>query len=146
MTYAAGTDSGARRSPIVTSVLEIFKALGLPEPGAVRVQPLHHQIAQKIHACSAPRSQRAHDLVDLQLIVPATDPMLVAKVTERLFAFRQEHDWPPLLSPGARWESLYEEAAEGLEVPASVSEAVAWLNDYIAELRRAGASEKPQPA
>jgi hypothetical protein len=73
-------------------------------------------------------------------------------VTQRLFAFRQEHDWPPLLSPGARWESLYGEAAEGLDVLDSVSEAVAWLNDYIAELgraeepRRAGASDRPQPA
>lgn len=135
-----------------SEVLEIFEALGLPEPAAVRVQPLHHQIAQKIHACTAPQSQRAHDLVDLQLIVPTTDPRLVAKVTERLFAFRREHDWPPLLSAGARWESLYEEAAEGLDVLDSVSEAVAWLNDYIAELgraeehMRAGASEKPQPA
>ncbi|MFE7225072.1 nucleotidyl transferase AbiEii/AbiGii toxin family protein [Nocardioides sp. NPDC057577] len=136
-----------------SEVLDIFDALGLPEPAAVRVQPLPHQIAQKIHACTAPRSQRAHDLVDLQLIVPATDPKLVATVTERLFAFRQEHDWPPLLSPGARWDSLYEEAAEGLDVLASVSEAVVWLNDYIAELglaegetRRAGPSEGPQPA
>lgn len=135
-----------------SEVLEIFDALGLPEPGAVRVQPLHHQIAQKIHACTAPRSERAHDLVDLQLIVPATDPKLVAKVTQRLFAFRQEHDWPPMLSPGARWGSLYEEAAEGLDVLDSVSDAGVWLNDYIAELaraeetRRAGDSEKPQPA
>lgn len=121
-------------------VLGIFAALGLPVPAAVRVQPLHHQIAQKIHACTAPRSDRAHDLVDLQLIVPMTDAGLVAETTKRLFKFRAEHEWPPTLSVRDGWEPLYADAAEGLEVLPTVAEAATWLNAYIAEL--AGGAEQ----
>ena len=112
-------------------VLRVFATLGLLEPAPVRVQPLHHQIAQKIHACTAPGSDRAHDLVDLQLIVPMTDAALVATTTKRLFRFRAEHEWPPTLTATANWESLYADAAEGLEVLPTVAEAIAWLNDYI---------------
>jgi hypothetical protein len=115
-------------------VLRVFGALGLPAPAPVRVQPLHHQIAQKIHACTAPRSDRAHDLVDLQLIAPMTESNLVAATTRRLFTFRAEHEWPPMLSPGVDWGPLYSEAADGLDVLPSVVDAVAWLNDYVARL------------
>lgn len=115
-------------------VLRVFRALGLPAPAPVRVQPLHHQIAQKIHACTAPRSDRAHDLVDLQLIAPMTESNFVAPTTRRLFTFRAEHEWPPMLSPGADWGPLYAEAADGLDVLPSVVDAVAWLNDYVARL------------
>lgn len=115
-------------------VLSVFAALGLPTPAPVRVQPLHHQIAQKLHACTAPRSDRAHDLVDLQLIVPMTDETLVASTAKRLFTFRAEHEWPPTAVTGTDWESLYDEAAEGLDVVPSVGQAVAWLNNYIERL------------
>lgn len=115
-------------------VFGVFAALGLPSPEPVRVQPLHHQIAQKLHACTAPRSDRAHDLVNLQLIVPMTDETLVALTAKRLFKFRAEHEWPPTAVAGPDWESLYDEAAEGLEVVPSVGKAVAWLNSYIERL------------
>lgn len=115
-------------------VLGIFATLGLPTPAAVRVQPLHHQIAQKIHACTAPRSDRAHDLVDLQLIVPMADAGLVADTTRRLFKFRAEHEWPPALNVKDSWEPLYVDAAEGLDVLTTAAESVDWLNSYITEL------------
>lgn len=115
-------------------VLRVFTALSLPAPAPVRVQPLHHQISQKIHACTAPRSDRAHDLVDLQLIVPLTEVGLVAATTRRLFRFRAEHEWPPTLTAGAGWEPLYAEAAEGLDVLPTVGEAVAWVNEYVERL------------
>lgn len=117
-----------------SEVLGVFAALGLPTPAAVRVQPLHHQIAQKIHACTSPRSDRAHDLVDLQLIAPLTDSALVAETTKRLFTFRAEHAWPPTLNVTGGWDLLYTNAAEGLDVLPTVTEAGIWLNDYIAEL------------
>jgi hypothetical protein len=119
-------------------VLRVFVELGLPEPAPVRVQPLHHQTAQKIHACTAPRSDRAHDLVDLQLIVPMTDAALVAATTKRLFKFRAEHEWPPTPVAGADWEPLYAEAAEGLDVLPTAGDAVAWLTDYIQRLASIG--------
>lgn len=114
-------------------VLELFAELGLPEPAPVRVLPLHHQISQKIHACTAPGSNRAHDLVDLQLLVPEADPDLVRDTCGRLFRFRNEHVWPPVLVRGPRWDELYEEAATGLDV-LSLEEAVEWVNDFIQTL------------
>ena len=114
-------------------VLELFAELGLPEPAPVRVLPLHHQISQKIHACTEPGSNRAHDLVDLQLLVPRADIELVSQTTQRLFRFRNQHTWPPTLVPNNGWQTLYDDAAEGLEVR-HLDEAVAWLNDYLQKL------------
>lgn len=117
-----------------TEAAEIFAALGLPEPGPLRVLPLHHQVAQKIHACSEPGSDRAHDLVDLQIMTPDLDDRLVAETCRRLFAFRQLHAWPPIITPAGDWAPAYEDAAFGLDVLAGVGEAIAWANDYIARL------------
>jgi len=114
-------------------VRELFAELGLREPSPVRVLPLHHQISQKLHACSEPGSVRAHDLVDLQLMVPIADPVLVRDTAVRLFAFRAGHAWPPTVSAGDGWEVRYADAAEGLDV-LTLDEAVVWANEYIASL------------
>lgn len=95
--------------------------------------PLHHEVSQKLHACTEPGSKRAHDLVDLQLIVPRVDLQRVRETTERLFRFRDQHRWPPLLTAGAGWQELYDSAAVGLDV-LSLDAAVVWINDYIREL------------
>lgn len=47
----------------------MMRALGFPEPGPVPCMRLEHQIAQKLHATSSPGSERAHDLIDLQIAV-----------------------------------------------------------------------------
>lgn len=47
----------------------ILKGLGFPEPGPVPCMRLEHQIAQKLHAASSPGSERAHDLIDLQIAI-----------------------------------------------------------------------------
>jgi len=114
-------------------VLEIFAALGMPRPDPVRVLPLHHQISQKIHACTEPGSGRAHDLVDLQLLIPRADADQVRDTCERLFRFRQSHEWPPTLEARLDWPALYEVAAEGLDVR-GLDEAVVWVNEYIHQL------------
>ena len=107
--------------------------LGLPSPAPVRVLPLHHQISQKLHACSEPGSKRAHDLVDLQLMAPMADAALVRQTAERLFAFRAAHPWPPTVVAGEGWEVRYADAAEGLVV-LDLEAAVEWVNKYIASL------------
>jgi hypothetical protein len=53
---------------ISQDIVVIFERLGFPAPKPVALMPIHHQIAQKIHALSAEGSERAHDLIDLQLI------------------------------------------------------------------------------
>ena len=47
----------------------VLENLGFPPLGPIPVMALRHQIAQKLHAVSAPSSMRAHDLIDLQLLV-----------------------------------------------------------------------------
>ena len=95
--------------------------------------PLTHQVAQKLHDVSEPNSSRAHDLVDLQLIFSrdAVDLKEVSRIAKRLFANRRRQPWPSLITKGESWDSLYADAAEGLEVLETVDEAVAWANELI---------------
>ncbi|GAA2165157.1 nucleotidyl transferase AbiEii/AbiGii toxin family protein [Pedococcus bigeumensis] len=115
-------------------VVAVFTTLGLDTPAPVAVLPVHHQISQKLHACSVPGGQRAHDLVDLQLLEPLADDTLVAATTARLFAFRQQHAWPATVVVGHEWDGIYATAAQGLAVLQDVEAAVQWTNDYVQRL------------
>lgn len=96
----------------------LFEALGFDPPSAIPVMRLSHQISQKLHGLSEEGSRRAHDLVDLQLIFQKGDANLAEtrSTCERLFAYRGQQAWPPVVEVGTNWESLYAEAAEGLAV------------------------------
>ena len=111
---------------------ELFKAMGFPSPGRAPLMPLDHQIAQKLHAVSG-SGDRVRDLVDLQLILGRAEIDLAAtrKICERLFSYRQAQAWPPAISKGKDWDSLYASQAEGLGVQPTVDDAVAWANDLI---------------
>lgn len=123
---------------LAPDIARLFHALGLPVPAPVAVLPVDHQIAQKLHACSAPGSDRAHDLVDLQLLARGTelDMALTASTTRRLFAARKGHAWPPVLTISEGWAFRYEEAADGIDVLPTVAEAVAWVNGFVSSLDR----------
>lgn len=130
-----------------TEAADWFAALGLPAPDPVPVLPLAHQIAQKLHACTAPDADgwvndRAHDLVDLQLALEAigvTELGKIREVAERLFRSRQLHSWPPHVTPREGWEAAYEKQAQGLGVRPDLDAAVAWANELISSI--AGAEE-----
>ena len=117
-------------------VREMFLELGLPEPLPIPLMRLDFQVAQKLHALSAPRSQRVHDLIDLQII--AEDPNLdfwsVRKACERLFLYRAEQAWPVRIELGDGWEEAYARQARGLDVFPTASEAVDWVNSLIARI------------
>ena len=98
--------------------------------------PLAYQVAQKLHGASEPGSKRAHDLVDLQLIV-RNSPIDYAKlrtICVRLFAYRQKQSWPPTVSVGEDWSERYD--AEKLDLPVlpTVDEAAKWANELIAKI------------
>lgn len=114
--------------------------VGLETPKSVRVIRADHQIAQKLHAASAPGSERAHDLVDLQLLDHGEnlDLAQVRDTCVRLFDYRREQAWPPAIAAGPAWDSLYSEAAEGLDVLTSVAEAVAWANTFVQRIAGSG--------
>ena len=95
--------------------------------------PIPHQIAQKLHAVSEEGIERAHDLIDLQIIgVNETiDYSLTKNVCTRLFNFRKLQAWPPAVVKGDNWDSLYTAQVGDLDVFANVDEAIAWANDFI---------------
>lgn len=125
---------------IADDILDLFAAIGLPTPRAIPVLALDHQIAQKLHACTSVdvngQNERAHDLVDLQILTREEHPDLaaVSRTARRLFAARRAQTWPPIVITYPRWDTIYAAAAEGLDVIEDVNEAVAWTNRLIAEI------------
>jgi hypothetical protein len=117
----------------------VFATLGLPAPAPIAVLAVEHQVAQKLHACSTPGSERAHDLVDLQLLVTdALDLERTRDTCERLFVSRRAHAWPPEVVEGPGWVSVYAEAAVGVECVGTVDEAVRWVNGFVRSIVDAG--------
>lgn len=123
---------------------ELFVKLGLPDPQPAPLLPVAHQVAQKLHACTGVTgdgtNERAHDLVDLQLLDEEETINLVetSQVARRLFVARKSHPWPPQVVVHPGWPELYDEAAEGLGVLPTVEEAAAWTNRLIERLDEAG--------
>jgi len=122
---------------IAPAIVELFEALGLAEPAAIPLLPVDHQIAQKLHACTwvgdGRGNARAHDLVDLQLLVREERPDLglAGETAARLFASRRAQPWKPVVVAYDGWASIYAAAAEGLDVLATIDEAVAWANEEL---------------
>lgn len=124
---------------IADDIVEIFAAIGLQEPAPISLMLVEHQVAQKLHACTyvnpkTNRNDRAHDLVDLQILEQeeTIDYAELREIGTRLFAARHAQEWPPAIVEYDDWDTIYAEAAEGLDVLPTVAEAVAWANDLIA--------------
>jgi hypothetical protein len=120
----------------------LFTEVGLEAPRPVPVMRADHQIAQKLHAVSSVDSERARDLVDLQLLDSHENLDLaeVARTCVRLFDYRRQQAWPPTVLAARAWESLYAEASDGLDVLQSVEGAVLWVNEFVQRIEAAGAS------
>ncbi len=114
----------------------VFETLSLPRPKPIHVMRLSHQIVQKLHAVSECGSERAHDLVDLQLIVAHSelDMKEVRSKCRRLFDYRRMHAWPPTIVKGAEWDELYQNAKGSLPILQTADEAISWANKLIAKI------------
>lgn len=121
---------------------DLFATLGLPDPGPVPVMRAEYQVAQKLHACTTAladgTNDRARDLVDLQLLEHEIDPRKTREIAVRVFSYRRQGAWPPVVVEHDGWQELYDEAAEGLAVRDSVSDAVQWANDLVQRIDSAG--------
>ena len=91
-------------------VIDLFVEIGLQRPDAVALLPVEHQIAQKLHACSVVTHNgtngRAHDLVDIQLLVEHDEVDLVEldRVGRRVVAIRRSGSYA-----GKLWLAEFEE-------------------------------------
>ena len=114
----------------------VFETLSFPRPEPIHVMRLSHQIAQKLHAVSEAGSERAHDLVDLQLIVAHSelDMKEVRSKCRRLFDYRRMQAWPPTIVKGAEWDDLYQNAKGNLPILQTVDEAIEWANKLIVRI------------
>jgi hypothetical protein len=125
-----------------TDIAAIFDEIGLPQPAPVRVISAEHQIVQKLHACTGEAAGgRAHDLVDIQILaaIEDIDHVEIGRIGRRLFAYRQRHDWPPVVVPYEGWEDLYVAALDDLEnetVLTSLDDAVDFANRLIDTVTR----------
>ncbi len=141
VTFELGRDEiGSTVSPdevMADGIVEMFRAVGLPDPDPIPVLALDHQIAQKLHACTTVSAtnvnDRAHDLVDLQILSRQSglDLTLVGVTCERLFASRRSQAWPPVVASSENWGTLYEEACSGLDVLDTLDVAVEWANGFV---------------
>lgn len=127
---------------IAREIVDAFVALGFPEPKPVPLMRIEHQMAQKLHAASGAGSARAHDLVDLQLIVAreSVDYSAVRQVCRRLFAYRRQQTWPPTMLKGDDWDELYLAQSEGLEALPTVDDAIEWANDLVNRIEESESS------
>ena len=136
-------DADESEGALPDELAKVFESLSFPVPQPLPVMGLSHQVAQKLHAVSEPGSERAHDLIDLQLIAGLSSLNLpdVRSKCERLFAYRRNQAWPPAIVAGETWASVYEAALatvrdKGAILP-TVSEAVAWANRLVARIATA---------
>ena len=124
---------------ISKEIITIFETLGFPKPNPIPLLQIHHQIAQKLHALSTPKSERAHDLIDLQVIkkLSEIDYSQVKITCERLFKFRKQQSWPTAIVKKEGWDSLYESQIDELDVVKNIDDAIIWCNNLITKINGA---------
>ena len=117
-------------------LIQTFEGFGFGAIGPVSFLPNEIQIAQKIHALTHPESDRAHDLVDLQLLwTDQVNPTAVKTACEHTFRYRKEHSWPPLpLRSMAADQARYHAALQEILVsdqPITVAQEIATARDWL---------------
>jgi hypothetical protein len=92
---------------------------------------------------SAPRHLNALNtrLANIAKADGGNDLTLLANIGRRLFAARRVTPWPPTITIFPRWEQIYTQSAEGLDVR-SLPDAVVCANILI-DQANAGASKRP---
>lgn len=133
-------DADEFETSLPSDLADVFEKLSFPQPKPLRVMKLAYQIAQKLHAVSEPGSERAHDLIDLQLICNRS-PINYAEVKDvcqRLFDYRRRQSWPAVVTALPSWDNLYVQARNNLldngDVLPSAAEAVTWANELICKI------------
>jgi hypothetical protein len=123
--------------------------VGLPLSQPIPCMTIPWQIAQKLHAVTAELpngrlNDRAHDLVDLQILAALlADESLevVRQACIEVFDSRAQQSWPPTVTVHDHWPRIYTEAlssVENLGLAANVQDAAMIVNDFIHRVDVAG--------
>lgn len=128
-----------RRKEIDGELVQFGAYFGFGDLQPVELVDLEYQMAQKLHAVTDPAYERAHDLVDLQLLWSAGPVLLVLEgLCVRTFDWRRQQAWPPLpLRPMDGWELAYADARAETEVGGAtpvlpdITAAREWLTQVI---------------
>lgn len=127
------------RKEIDGELVQFGAYFGFGDLQPVELVDLEYQMAQKLHAVTDPAYERAHDLVDLQLLWGADlDLAVLQRLCERTFEWRRQQTWPPLpLRPMGGWELAYADARAETEVAGTtpvlpdVTAAREWLTQFV---------------
>lgn len=116
--------------------LALFRDLGFPDPEPVLAMKLDHQVAQKLRGVCCIDSERAHDLIDLQLIMQREQVFLprVKAICQNIFRGKGCPKWPAMVVKGPNWDTIYERQKLSLPVLSTVDEAVVWVNQLIRQV------------
>ena len=116
----------------------LFSDLGFPPPSSVRTMRLEHQFAQKLRGLSGLNSRRAHDLINLQLMMlydgDRVDLKEVGSICEKIFRNPGMQPWPPTIVPLPNWDTLYKEQIADLPVAKDVATAIKWANSLVSTI------------
>lgn len=137
------------RKEIDGDLVQFGAYFGFGELQPVELVDLEYQIAQKIHAVTDPAYDRAHDLVDLQLLWDAApDLPSLHRLCVDTFDLRHQQPWLPFpLRPMGDWALAYADAREETEVGgqtpvlADVAAAREWLGRIIEDIAAAEIGE-----
>jgi hypothetical protein len=120
--------------------------MGVPVTSPIRCITLSEQVAQKLHACTAPNtsSTRARDVLDILLIetLGQLDYAAALVAARRVFHERGTHNFPPDLVIPLLWRPELEALAAQLSFP--VSRASEMESIFRETVRRIATSRQPQ--
>jgi hypothetical protein len=124
--------------------------IGLPESQPIPCMTVAWQIAQKLHAVTAvlpegKLNDRAHDLVDLQILealIAHESLHPVRQACVEVLDARAQQPWPPTVTAHSHWPRIYSEAltsVSSLGLAADVEGAEEVVNDFIRRVDHARA-------
>ncbi|HXC25858.1 MAG TPA: nucleotidyl transferase AbiEii/AbiGii toxin family protein [Gemmatimonadaceae bacterium] len=115
--------------------------LALTAPGQIPCLSLRYQIAQKLHALTAPvpegrSNDRFRDLVDLLLLMPLLEDLTCVRTAcVEVFATRATHAWPPQLVAWPEWKAPFAELARETNLAITdIAMAIAEVEGFIGKV------------
>ena len=136
-----GAADESETPPLQDEILNLFENMGFPVPHPVPLMSLEHQVAQKLHAVSEPgdRNRRAHDLIDIQIILSNAEIDLhrLNLICGELFRFRKRQHWPTPIVKRPDWDSIYLAQKRNIDVLPTCDEAISFVNKLIEKISNA---------